>query len=173
MLRITEKTPTRLVLRDQRKIGAFVAGIFTTLACIAVLLVIVQGIESFGLDLQDTGELNPLQVFTFAMFVSFGLFFVGVGAMTVVNFGRGMTFVLDKAEEVMRLQRVGIFKMRYTTHSIYSISHIDIDTNTDVRAYGLFLVLRSGERIPLTSIPMIDEDHMEDTVKQVRQFLRA
>lgn len=173
MLKVTENTATKLVLKDQNQLGGLIAGVFTVFSGISVLLTIAQGIEAFTLRLQNEGHLAPLQVATFLMFVAFGMAFTAILTATTFHFGRGVIFILDKTNEVMSLQRMGLFRMKHITHSIYGISHVDVEQNTDVQAYGLWLVLRSGERIPLGAISMLDEDHMETLLKQIRSFLRA
>jgi L-cystine uptake protein TcyP (sodium:dicarboxylate symporter family) len=173
MLKITEHTSTRLVLKDQRIVGALLAGLFTLFSLIALLLLVIQGIEIFSWRLENDGRLNAIQVMTFGMFVVFGMVFVILGLLTTLGFGLGVTFTLDKTDEVMQLRRMRLFRLHHETHSIYGISHLDVETNTDLQAYGLFLVLRSGERIPLAAISMLDQEHMERLVKQVRAFLRS
>lgn len=162
-----------MILKDQRKIGALIAGVFTCFSALTVISVILQGIEAFNIRLDVVGRLDALQVATFLMFVIFGLIFVVLGAMTTVNFARGTTITLDKIFESVHIQRVGFFRMRHTTHSIYGISHVDIEHNDDVRAFGLWLVLRSGERIPLAALSAHDHEYAQDLVRQIHYFLRG
>ena len=173
MLKIAEHTPHRLVLKDQRALGAALAGLFTLFSLIALFLLVIQGVEIFSWRLENEGRLNVLQVLTFGLFVLFGAAFVVIGILTTLGFAQGVTFTLDKREEVMHLRRMRFFRLQQETRSIYGISHVEVETNTDLRAYGLFLVLRSGERLPLAAMSMLDQEHMEHLVKQVRTFLRS
>lgn len=173
MLKVTEKTPTKLVLKDQHKTIAVMTAFFTVVSFFAVVLNIGQGLDTFILRFRNGEQIHALQITAFVIFVCFGVAFTLVLAIVTLHFGRGVTFILDKTEEVMKLQRMGLFRMNYITHSIYGISHLHIEENSDVRAYGLWLVLRSGERIALGTLSALDEDEIDTLRKHVHGFLRA
>jgi hypothetical protein len=97
---------------------------------------------------------------------------VGIGVFATLNFGRGVTCVFDKSTGEMTLAKMKVFRRQQTTHSIYGISHFDVETNTDVRAYGVFMILRSGESIPIASFSFLDREPMEALLSRVRGFLR-
>lgn len=170
MLQVIEQTPTRLVLKDQRFVSGVVAGIFTALSVGSLLMIAYQGVESLFMVQRD---LIGWRIFGFALFLAFGVAFTLLGVMAYQHFMKGITLILDKNTETMYLQSVNIFRLKETTRSIYGVSHIEVETDDRMRVYALFVVLRSGEKLPLAAMSTVDEEHMEHVVSVIRGFLRA
>jgi hypothetical protein len=61
----------------------------------------------------------------------------------------------------------------FKTVSIYAISHVETTQNTEMNAYGVFLVMKSGEHIPLASFYKVDEASMKAVINEIRTFLRG
>jgi hypothetical protein len=151
MLRIIEHTPTRLVLRDDRRIQRAAAFLFTALSALSVTLLLLQAYQ----------RTSP----ALAMFVLIEVGFVTLGLFMLTH---RVTVILDKGVETVTIHR------RSTTirQSIYGVSGLSVETNDEASLYGVYLVLRSGERIPLASLPQHDREHVEAMVRTVRAFLR-
>jgi hypothetical protein len=169
MLRIVQHTPERLVLQDRQPAAQVAAWMF--------LIVSVGAVASFGLQALEamgrTDSVEPARLFGVALFALLGLGFVALGLLAVANFAGGVTCTLDRAAGTITIERVDFLRRSAFSHAIYSVSHLDVQTNADVQAYGLFVVLRSGERVPLAAIPIIEQAHVEQLRRQVREFLRG
>ena len=170
MLYITEQSQTKLILQDRRLFMTLLGGCFTLMSVSVLVLIIIQGEETFTNQMQR--DLVPIRIANLAVFLILGMCMVGLGVFITLNFGRGVTCVFNKDTGEMVLDKTKVFRREKVTHSIYGISHFDIEENTDLRAYGVFMILRSGERIPITSFSVLDREHMESLLNRVRGFLR-
>lgn len=169
MLKIVEQSPTRLVLQDRRPRAALVAAAFTGISALIVVSLSAQGIQSFG---NDAVDFRLLRVLGLAVFLAVCLGLVVVGGLATLNFRHGVTAVFDRERESFIVRRMNLFRPQEIAHPIYGVDRVDVETNDEIRAYGLFVVLRSGERIPLAAISMLDHDHMAQVVAAMRTFLR-
>lgn len=170
MLQIIEHTPTRLVLRDRRPSVALVAALFTGISTVTLIVLGAQGIQRLFID--GTADLTVLRALTLVIFMGGGAALVLMGIAATLSFNQGITCVFDREAESLTISRVDIFRTVQHSYPIYGVARIDVETNDEVRAYGLFIVLHSGERVPLAAIPMIDREHMEHIVAELRAFLR-
>ncbi len=171
MLRVIEETPNRLVMKDKSPTAGLVAAVFTVLSVGSVLILAQQGIDI--LIIRNDRDLLLVRLFGFAVFLAVGVGFVLLGIAACCRFLKGVTFILDKTEETMYLQTVNFFAAQIVTQSIYAVSHIHIETDPRMRVYGLYVVLRSGQKLPLAAISTLDEADMQTAVNAIRAFLRA
>lgn len=171
MLQIIDQTPSRVILQDRRPYTAFVAAVFTLISIVSLLLTLWQGAQAIILRAQSENII--LRLLGLGVFTGLGALFIVGGVFITVNISRGITCILDKQTGTLSLVSMGFLRNQRIQHSLYGVAHLDVETNTETRAYGLFFVLRSGERIPLAAFAFIDHDHMETVVAQVRAFLRA
>lgn len=170
MLRIVEHSPTRLVLQDRRPRAALAALAVAALSTMMVLSLSVQGVQRLiGTDV----DFPLVRGLGLVVFLLLGAGLALIGGLAALNFGYGTLCVLDRASEAFILRRINLFRPQEIRHSIYGVARVDVEINDEVKAYGLFVVLRSGERIPLTAISMLDEAHMQHLVDQMRAFIRA
>ncbi len=169
MLQIVQHTPTRMILRDRQPAAQVAAWVFLMVSLGALATFTIQALEALG----RADSIEPARLLGVALFVLLGLGFVALGLLAVANFTGGVTCVLDRETATVTIQRVDFFRRSEFRHAIYSVSHLEVETNADVQAYGLFIVLRSGERVPLAAVPLIEQAHVEQLRRQVREFLRG
>ena len=171
MLKITEHNDNRMVLEDKRLGAGSVGAVFTALSAFSVLTLAYNTVDT--LILGQPKDLMAWRYFgvTVFMLALIGLVFIGV--LVTVHFLRGITFVIDKTTEEITLAQPHFFRKVLTSYSIYGVSHLDVETNDDVRAHGLIMVLRSGERVPIAAYAEIEAEPMETVIQQIRTFLRT
>ena len=171
MLQITEQTPTRMVLEDKRHTASIIAGFFTIVSAGSVLLLGYQAVQS--LILGAPKDLMGWRYFGTAFFLLILIGVMALGALATLHFLRGTTWTLDKDAEVITWTGTNFIRPVENRYPIYGVSRLDVETSPEMRAYGLFLVLRTGERIPIAAFAMMDSEHMERVVGEVRTFLRS
>lgn len=171
MLKVIEQTPSRMVLQDKRPISVFVAASFTLLNVCFVLVLGYTAVDI--LIFSEPKDLMAWRYFGATVFILVGVGLTVIGLLVTLHFLHGVTVVFDKQAEEVRLESTHYFRAVQMTYPIYGVSRLDIETNNEMRSYGLFLVLRSGERIALTSFAMLDEEDMRRTVEQMRAHLRT
>lgn len=171
MLEVIEQTPQRLVLRDQRPTAGLISLLFTALSVGAVGLLIGQGISVLDARLGDSDA--PYWLLGMGVFITLGIGFVLLGIGAVLHFLVGTTCVFDREAEQVIVERVALFRTQAEHHSIYGVSHVHVEANEEVHAYGVFLVLRSQQRVPVASFHKQDEDAMRALVREIRAFLRG
>lgn len=171
MLKVIEESPSRLVLRDQRPTAGIIAAVFTGFSVFTVLAVAYQGIDL--LIIRADRDLIGMRLVGMALFLAFGIGFTLIGVMAYQHFTKGVTLVLDKAREIMHLQKVNIFRVTQREDPIYGISRIEVQTDERMRVYALYVVLRTGEKIPVAAMSSVDEADMERAVNAIRAFLRT
>lgn len=169
MLQIVQQTPQRLVLQDRQPAAQVASWVFLIVSIGALALFAMQALES----LSRAESLEPIRLLGVSVFLLLGLGFVAIGLLAVANFTGGVTCILDRQAGTVTIQRVDFFRRSEFSHAIYSVSHLDVETNADVQAYGLFIVLRSGERLPLAAFPLVEQAHVEQLRRQMRDFLRG
>lgn len=163
-MKLLEHTSTRLVIQHNRPAMALVMGVFALMSALMEVNLIVQGVVRLP-------ALNLMQGIAWGVWVALALLFVVVGALAFVGAWGGMVLEFDRTSEAVSLQRPRLLQQTPQCWSIYSISHIHIERNDAVKAFGLFLVLRSGERVPLATVPIYDEATARQIAQDVRQFL--
>lgn len=163
-MKLSEQTANRLVIQHNRPAMALVLGLFVLMSTAMEMGLIFQGVARLRF-------LNVMQAVSWLVWIALALLFIVVGAMAFFRAWRGMVLEFDRTNESVSLNRPQLLKHAPRTWSIYSVSHIHIERNDEVKVFGLFLVLRSSERIPLATVPLYDEDTARRIAKDVRQFL--
>jgi membrane glycosyltransferase len=171
MLKIVEQTPTRLVLRDQRYMLRILALLFTVMSAFSATMLIILGYQRFTTD----PNVNFLEnrVAALLMFIIMTIAFTTVGLFTLFNVSHGVTVTLDKGSETVTIQRAKALSPITVSYAIYAVSRLEVEKNDEVDLYGIFLVLRSGERIALAALPQHEEERVEAMIQAVRTFLRS
>lgn len=170
MLHISQQTPSRLALEDRQPGAAVVAALFTALAVLSFLATAYQGAGA----LTGPGQqFDAMRGTALSVFLLVEAAFVGLGVMAVAHFGLGVRCTLDKDEGTVVIRTAGALRPRHETYSIYAVSHFEVQANESAHAWALFLVLRSGERIPVSAFPAIDREVVDGIVRDLRGFLRA
>lgn len=171
MVEVIEHTPTRLVVRDQRRTAGILAAVFTALSGLSVVILTGQAIES--LIWAEQRDFLVVRWFGFALFISFFVAFIAIGVMAYQHFMKGMTLILDKDDETMKLRMADVFRMKDITKPIYGISHVTVRNDERMRVYAIFIVLRTGDEFPIATLASVDEDQMKKVVAEMRSFLHA
>ena len=162
---ITEHTTNRLVLEHQRPMAFIVLAIFTLLSGVMLVSVV-------GMGLLNIATLRPWQWIGWITWTSFALAMMLIGAITWSKTGRGVILIFDREDETLLIRRPRLRDANEDNYSIYSVSHMDVERNDEVRVVGVFLVLKSGERLALATAPLNEEAEVRALAKQVRDFLR-
>lgn len=171
MLRIIVETPTVLVIKNQRNGGALLTAVFTVFSLLALEILVSQGVQ---VVIQPASGGAPIaRVLSYAIFVLALSGCVGVGALTTLYLIVGTTCTFDKMAETLAIERMNLLRREREERPIYGFSHLDVETNAESRVYGVFVVLRSGERIPLAVVSYFDQAALEALLLRVRLFLRA
>ncbi len=168
MLKITEHTPRRLVLEDRRISVAIFAAFFSVVSAFSVLVMLFQGIEALFVIGRT---MTLLRLIGLMIFIGISIGFTGLGIAAAIGFANGISCVLDKDMESFQLKSMNIFRRQQQSGSIYAISHLAVEKNTELKAYAVFIVLRSGERLTLAAFHEVDEVPMRQLIQQVRAFL--
>jgi membrane protein YdbS with pleckstrin-like domain len=171
VLKVVEATPSRLVLKDQRQGNAVLTGVFTVFSLFSLTVIFTQGIETILAPTESESYIaRGLSYLSFLVAVGA---FAAVGMMATLHSLRGTTCIFDKADGTLTIERMRLFRLERQHRPIYGVSHLDVEQNDLARAYGLFIVLRSGERIPLAAVPIMDGERIEALRRQIRSFLRG
>lgn len=165
MMQVIEEGERRLVLRQRQRGMAGVLALFTVLSAFFLVNTAYQGAVRFAL-------MNGYQRIGLFLWLALALSFVVIGITASFSLWQGITCAFDKDAERVTLRRPGALRMREQTHRIYSVSHVELRYNEDIRVYGFALVLRSGERIVLATVQPFDADAMRHIVQRVKGFLR-
>lgn len=171
MLQIIHETPDVLILKDQRINAGLLSLMFTTFSLIALMLILSQGIDLI-LHPSSAGS-QIARVLTYAVFVLILALCVGLGALTTLYLLVGTTCTFDKLAGTLTVERMNLLRRERDERPIYGFSHLDVEANANERLYGVFVVLRSGERIPLAVVSVFDQDLLDALMRRVRQFLRG
>ncbi|MCU0480587.1 MAG: hypothetical protein MUE54_05170 [Anaerolineae bacterium] len=169
MLKVIYTTPTHLILKDQRRWATVFASLFTLISIIAFIIFIFQIADIVENRLERDGMLWVMVALFFFMLIG-GLVVIGIIATRHLSYGVHCEF--DRTQEVMVIRRIGLLRPIETRHSIFAISRIETQHNAEIGMYGVFLVMKSGERIPLASFYEVDEGDMTAVINEIRTFLR-
>lgn len=164
-MKVSFSSQHKLVLEHTRWLRWMVLAVFTMLSGLTLFNILLQGLRSL-----DT--LRGWQWMGWLTWLTFALVMTVIGAMTWFNTGRKFTCTFDRDAETVTITQASIAGKPPQQMSIYSVSHVDVQRNEAVRVIGLFLVLRSNEKIPLTTMPFHDEAQAHDLTRTIRQFLR-
>lgn len=169
MLRIIHTSSTRLILKDQRRWGTFFASLFTLISIMAFILFISQIASILSSRYERDGLLWMMVMLIFLGLIG-GLVIGGILATRHLSYGVHCEF--DRHAETLVIRRIGIFHPIEIRHSIYAVGQVEAQHNPEIGMYGLFLVMKNGERTPLASFYMVDEAEMKAVINEIRTFLR-
>ena len=169
MLRIIHSSPTHLILKDSRHWGTFFASLFTLISMMALLIFTSQIASTLHIRYERDGLLWMM-----VMVIFWGLIggLVILGALATRHLSYGIHCEFDRHHETLVIRRIGIFRPVEIRHSIYAVAHVDTQHNPEIGMYGLFLVMKNGDRTPLASFYMVDEAEMKAVINEIRTFLR-
>ena len=170
MLQITEHTSQRLLLQD-RAWGIGLAGVVFVLFC--VVLMILMPAHNILLILVNGGMNPPVQVVSLVIIMLIGSGFVWFGLPVCLSLLRGMTCIFDRDSAIITLRRVERLRLVSTEYPFYGVSHTATETNAETKTCAVYLVLRSGQRVLLTTASLHDSELIEQITRQIRDFLRA
>lgn len=163
-MRIIEQNEVRLVVQHRRPGMAVMLGIFTVLSIGFLVNILVQGIPRIAI-------LDPFQLISWVVWIIFAIVLTGLGALVTFNASNGTRCTFDRQSETAQIRMPQYLHMETRDLSIYSIDRVEVETNDEVKATAVFLVLRSGERIPLATVPHFDEPSARACTTQMRAFL--
>lgn len=170
VMQIIEHMPTRLVLCKRTPLLAAMIALFTVISFAGLVFVPAQGIVNV---IARGAPDMPTRVLSLLGFLALGTCFVITGTLAAISAGRGVRCVFDKEAEIVTVRKTRLLWMHTTTHPIYGVSHLELASNHENSMVGLFLVLRSGQRIALCAEPASEGERLEALVRAVRQFLKG
>lgn len=170
MLQITEQTSQRLLLQD-RAWGIGLAGMVFLL--FSLVLMILMPAHNILLILVNGGMNPPVQIIALMMIMVIGSGFVWFGLPVCLTLLRGVTCTFDRENAVITLRRVERLRLVSTEYPFYGVSHTRIETNAETKTCAVYLVLRSGQQVLLTTAPLHDSELIEQITRQIRDFLRG
>lgn len=164
-MKILEHDAEQLVIRYRRDVMAWTLAIFTILSLLMVVNVLAGGVTQWP-------RLNPLERIAWLVWSGVAVVCAG-GGLLLWNTARwGVTCAFDRTSETCTITRALRLQRIAQRESIYAISHLATEYNDEIKMVGIFVVLRSGERIPLAVVPPHDEAEAYQIVRTARDFLR-
>lgn len=162
---ILEQTAQRLVIRYRRDGMAWVLALFTVLSTFMVFNVLAGGVMQWP-------NLNPFERIAWLVWTTVSVLCVGGGAWLWNTARQGVTCALDHTSETCVIRKAYRLGTTEDQHAIYAVSHLATERNDEINMLGIFVVLRSGERIPLAIVPPHDEPEARQIMQTARNFLR-
>lgn len=165
-MHLVEHTSTRLVLQKRRSMMAVIMALFTLLSTLTLVSIALQGL----------GRLDTFDVMDWVgwiMWLVLTLFLIGFGSFALNASLRGTLCIFDRITETVTLQQPRGWGMQTIELSLYAVSHLAVEKNDEVRAFGLFLALRDARRLPLATASIHDEDQVTALRQVIRQFLQG
>lgn len=169
-MQMIEHTPTRLVLRKRAPLLAVMIALFSVSSFAGLLVIPAQGIVN--VIARGTPDMLT-RVLSLVGLLALGLLFVSIGTLAAISAGRGIRCVFDKEAESVTVRKIGVLRMQTTIHPIYGVSHLELTPNRENNMIGVFLVLRSGQRIALCAEAASERERLEMLTRHVRQFLKG
>jgi len=163
-MEIVEQSTDRLVLRRRQPAMTAALMIFTALSAVMTFNLALQGLARLG-------TLAGINLIAWLAWLSVAATLTVLGVFGVRVALAGMTCTLDRTLAQVMLRRARGLRLDVESWSIYAISRMEIETNLELRAVGVFLVLRDQTRIALASLPMLDQDAAESLRRTVNAFL--
>ncbi len=162
--------PNKLVVQHRSMFMGSILFVGAVLWVVTVVSVAVWGAVSLSQQ-QPLPTFYTLRMFMLALVFAMGCFFAWVGAGTALNVWHGVTCAFDRANEQVTITRAAGFGTARQQHSIYGVSHALLEGNDDLRTLAIYLVLRSGQRIPLGTCSEFEKADAERAVQSIRAFL--
>lgn len=163
-MHIIEHSPTRLILQQRRPMMGAVMALFTLFSVWMLFNVLAQGMHQLE-------QFEVVNFISWLMWVLLGGFLTYLGATTCYASLCGTRCVFDRTAEVVTLDRPQGLHLLHQQFPIYAMSQLDVETDPDERAFGLFLVLRDRRRIPFATLPIYEEQAVKHLRDEVRRFL--
>lgn len=163
-MHIVEHTALRLVLQQRRAGMALVMSLFSLMSAFTLLNVLVEGSQRWRL-------FGGWQWISWLIWLMFLALLLTVGVLVAFSMWHGVTCTFDREGETVTIRRARFLRATQQILPIYSVSHLALEQNPEVRVFGIFLVLRSGERIALATTPLHDEEMLRSHTRTVKDFL--
>lgn len=170
MLKIAESSPTRLILTDKRHVASILALMFTLISAGAWVIFVAQIATIMHSRYERDGMLWVMVMLIFFLLISS---LVILGAIATRHLSYGIRCEFDRTTQTLTIHHIGIFRPVRTEYSIYAISHLETPHNQEIDMYGVFLVLKHGEKIALAAYYAVDEMEMQRVTNEIRTFLRG
>lgn len=164
-MKIQAQTSQQLVIEHQRRGMALTMALFTLLSAFVAVNLVWQGVPRLSF-------IDNMQIIGWLMWIALVGGFAYIGATAWGNVARSTTCTFDKATETAHIRKPHLWHTDERDFSIYAISHIDVQYNADAKVYGVFVVLRSSERIAIATVPPHAADDARRIARTVRDFLR-
>jgi len=108
-------------------------------------------------------------------FYLIGGFFIASASFVLLSYSQIVTCVFDRTLGTFTLKQQGLFGTKITEYQIGEIVDIRVEElkDSDGSTYGLGIILRSGERLPLTRYYSSGKRHSyQEIADRLRQFLK-
>jgi hypothetical protein len=170
-MQIIENQPERLILQNRSLLFGVVFALGAVLWVVVVIGTAIWG--TLNVSRPPVSDMYMVELFGLGVMFVFGVVFSWLGAQTAITVLRGTTCTFDRTTEQVTVTTPERLHLRQDHHSIYGVSHAYAEHNDDLHTFALYLVLRSGERIPLGTCQEFEQDEVETIVKTVRAFLKG
>lgn len=165
-MQIVERTSHRLVLLHRQRLLGFVLALFTLLCAATTGMIVVFGLHGLVLHFE------AWRLLTLIGWGALGCLLTGLGAAAWAAPGRGLTCTFDREAAIVTIRQPALLRMQEQQHSIYGVLYLDFQQNAEGRSVAVYVVLRSGQRIPLGSVPHYESENIRHIAKTVREFLQ-
>ncbi len=170
-MQILEESNTRLVLRDRSVIFGIVIGVGAVLAVFTMVSVAGYGLaDLYRRSAEFT--LIELRIFMLAAIGLMGVAFASLGAVACLNTIRGITCAFDAEAATVTVTQPKVLRNETVAYPIYGVSHAFMETNEEIEACAVYLMLRTGQRIPLSTCSIHERAEAEALVDRIKLFLR-
>jgi hypothetical protein len=112
-----------------------------------------------------------LRLFSLLLLGIVGCVLAVIGGLTAYNLLCGITAVFDRRTTTVTVTAPHRWHMRQQQHSLYGVSHAQIENHPEFESFAVYIVLRSGERILLGRCHKFDRDVAERIAQTIRAFL--
>jgi hypothetical protein len=171
-MQILENQPDRLTLRNRSMLFGVMFAVGALLWLFVVMGTAVSGTVRVATQTPPP-DLIGWRLFGLAVVFVFGVFFTWLGAQTAITTLRGTTCIFDRTAETVTVLQPGGWRSQQQQHSLYGVSHAHVEHNDEFSTFALYLVLRSGERIPLGVLHEFQRAEVDATVQTIRAFLQG
>ena len=166
MLHVTEHTPQRLVLQARS---------YTMLAVMLVFTIFSASLPFLWLAAKPgpflSWQWGGFQTVSLVLWMGIALVFVLMGVSLCVTLAQGTRLVFDRTGAEVSLCRAKGFRAHCQTYSFYAVRTVMHQHNAEIKVHGLYLVMKSGERVVLGTLPEYETEAVETIERTVRQFL--
>lgn len=171
-MQILENQPDRLTLRNRSLLFGAMFAVGALLWLFVVVGTAVSGTVRVTTQ-SPPPDLYWMRLAGLAVVFAFGVGFAWLAAQTALTTLRGTTCTFDRGAATVTVHGPDGWRARHQQHSLYGVSHAHVEHNAELDTFALYLVLRSGERIPLGVCHAFQRAEVETTVQTIRAFLRG